>query len=58
MSLTTESSPPTATLEYPETRRDGLVEELHGVKVADPDRFLEDPKSRTVPISDIFHDSY
>ena len=49
-----------SSIEYPETRRDDLVEELHGVKVADPYRFLEDPKSpeTTVPISDISHDSY
>jgi hypothetical protein len=49
-----------SSIEYPETRRDDLVEKLHGVKVADPYRFLEDPKSpeTTVPISDIFHDSY
>ena len=49
-----------SSIEYPETRRDDLVEELHGVKVADPYRYLEDPKSpeTTVPISDISHDSY
>ena len=34
-----------SSIEYPETRRDGLVEDLHGFKVSDPYRFLEDPKS-------------
>lgn len=32
-------------LEYPGTRRDDLVEELHGQRVADPYRWLEDPDS-------------
>jgi prolyl oligopeptidase len=31
--------------DYPESRRADLVEELHGVEVADPYRWLEDPTS-------------
>src|SRR5277367_2481186 len=34
-----------SSIEYPETRRGDLVEDLHGVKVSDPYRYLEDPKS-------------
>ncbi|MGN6575017.1 MAG: prolyl oligopeptidase family serine peptidase, partial [Nocardioides sp.] len=31
--------------DYPETRRDGTVETLHGHEIADPYRWLEDPDS-------------
>ena len=34
--------PPAVTKPYPSTRRDDLVEELHGQRVADPYRWLED----------------
>ena len=30
-------------MDYPQTRRDGTVENLHGHEVADPYRWLEDP---------------
>ncbi|KAK3879670.1 hypothetical protein Pcinc_015778 [Petrolisthes cinctipes] len=32
-------------MEYPKIRRDDTMEELHGIKVADPYRWLEDPDS-------------
>ena len=32
-------------MDYPQTRRDGTVENLHGHEVADPYRWLEDPDS-------------
>lgn len=34
-----------AAMEYPGVRRDDTVEELHGIKIADPYRWLEDPDS-------------
>lgn len=33
------------TIDYPKTRRDDLIETLHGRQVADPYRWLEDPDS-------------
>jgi protease II len=34
-----------SSFKYPETRREDLVENLHGVDVPDPYRWLENPKS-------------
>jgi prolyl oligopeptidase len=39
-----------STFRYPQARRQDLVEELHGVKVADPYRWLEDPKSEETQV--------
>jgi prolyl oligopeptidase len=33
---------------YPETRRENIVEEIHGVKIEDPYRWLEDASSKEV----------
>ncbi|NOT52676.1 MAG: S9 family peptidase [Chitinophagaceae bacterium] len=35
-----------AQLVYPETKKENLVEDYHGVKIADPYRWLEDDKSK------------
>jgi hypothetical protein len=39
-----------STFNYPEIRREKLVENLHGVKIADPYRWLEDPKSEETKV--------
>lgn len=44
-----------STIRYPEIRRDDLVENLHGVKVPDPYRWLEDPKCEDTRV--ISHDN-
>jgi len=36
--------------EYPETRRNDQVEDLHGVKVHDPFRWLEEPSSKETQV--------
>jgi prolyl oligopeptidase len=41
-------SPVRSALDYPATRRDDLVERLHGTEVADPYRWLEDPSKPEV----------
>ena len=42
MTITAAASGP---LEYPKTRKGDVVEELHGRRIADPYRWLEDPNS-------------
>lgn len=44
-----------SSIEYPQTRREDLVEDLHGVPVADPYRWLEDPKSPETTVPHLIH---
>jgi len=44
----TEKASKEPVLTYPETRRDAIVEKIHGVKVADPYRWLEDVEDKRV----------
>jgi Prolyl oligopeptidase, N-terminal beta-propeller domain len=39
-----------STIKYPKPRRGDLVEDLHGVKVADPYRWLENPQSEDTKV--------
>jgi len=39
-----------STITYPPVRRQDFVENLHGVDVADPYRWLEDPKSEDTKV--------
>jgi prolyl oligopeptidase len=41
-------TPPSPAFDYPKTRVDDVVETLHGTKVHDPYRWLEDAKSPEV----------
>lgn len=40
-----------STFSYPQARRQDLIQDLHGVKVADPYRWLEDPKSEETQVT-------
>lgn len=45
-----------STFKYPETRREELVENLHGVDVPDPYRWLENPKSQETNVM-LYHET-
>jgi hypothetical protein len=51
MNLAKTRFPSTSPLTYPKVRRDeNFVEELHGYKVADPYRWLENPESEETKV--------
>lgn len=43
--LTAQLSTPLPAMEYPESRKDDVIDDLHGTSVADPYRWLEDDNS-------------